>query len=102
MLHYYLPFCFFASKRKKSNKKKNEEIELVKKNTETVKEIDGKISAILDKTASIRNRLNVQYKDSLGFYGKDYQVMTTEEKMNLGNLVNNTKSLSALFNEKVE
>ena len=92
----------FASKRTKSNKKKNEEIELVKKNTETVKEIDGKISAILDKTASIRNKLNAQYKDSLVFYGKDYQVMTTEEKMNLGNLVNNTKSLSALFNEKVE
>ena len=91
----------FASKRTKMNKQKNEEIEAVKKNIEAVKEMDGKISALLEETASICNGLNAQYKDSLGFYGKDYQTMTGEQKLALGALVNNTKALSAMFEKTI-
>ena len=91
----------FASKRTKLNKQKNEEIEAVKKNIEAVKEMDGKIGALLEETASIRNGLNAQYKDSLAFYGKDYQTMTDEQKISLGTLVNNTKALSAMFEKTI-
>lgn len=91
----------FNSKRAKLNKQKNEEIEAVKKNTETVKELDIKISSILDETEAVRNGLCLAYADSLRFYAKDYPSLSNEEKVSLGTLVNNTKALSALFGKNV-
>ena len=91
----------FASKRTKLNKQKNEEIEAVKENTETVKELDAKIANILEETSSVRTGLNLAYTECLRFYAKDYQMLSNEEKMRLGTLVNNTKTLSALFDKTV-
>ena len=91
----------FASKKTKLNKQKNEEIESVKKNTETVKELDGKISVILQQTASVRAGLSSVYTDCLPLYGKDYQAFTDDQKKSLGALVNDTKALSALFEKTV-
>ena len=91
----------FNSKRAKLNKQKNEEIEAVKKNTETVKELDIKIANILEETEAVRKGLNLSYADGLRFYAKDYQTLSAEEKVCLGTLVNNTKALSALFKKTV-
>jgi membrane protein implicated in regulation of membrane protease activity len=91
----------FTSKRAKLNKQKNEEIESVKKNTEIVKELDEKIKAILEETGNVRNGLNCVYTDCLRFYDKDYTTLSDEEKMRLGALVNNTKTLSVLFGKTV-
>ena len=91
----------FNSKRAKLNKQKNEEIEAVKKNTETIKELDVKISSILDETEAVRNGLCLAYADSLRLYAKDYPSLSNEEKVSLGTLVNNTKALSALFGKNV-
>ena len=91
----------FTSKRAKLNKQKNEEIESVKKNTEIVKELDEKIKAILEETGNVRNGLNRVYTDCLRFYDKDYTTLSDEEKMRLGALVNNTKTLSVLFGKTV-
>lgn len=92
----------FSSKRAKLNKQKNEEIENVKKNTETVRELDEKISVILGETGAVRTGLNNAYTACLRFFDKDYQALSSEEKMQLGALVNNTKALSALFGKTVE
>jgi len=91
----------FAKSRTKLNKQKNEEIEEVKKNTERVKEMDAKIGALLSDTNSIRTGLNRMYTDCLKTYGGDYNLFSGEQKIQLGNLVNNTKVLSAMFGKTV-
>jgi len=91
----------FAKKKVKLNKEKNEEIETVKKNTETIKEIDAKINEILTNTTSIRTRLNEAYTENLKYYGADYSALDETGKAGLGALVNNTKTLSALFGRNV-
>lgn len=84
-------------KKMKLNKEKNEEIQAVKENIERVREMDAKIGAFLDETTEIRNGLNNQYAKAVHLYGADYQSLDEDEKMLLGALVNNTKSLAAMF-----
>lgn len=84
-------------KKMKLNKEKNEEIQDVKENIERVREMDAKIGAVLDETTEIRNGLNNQYAKAVHLYGADYQSLDEDEKMLLGALVNNTKSLAAMF-----
>ena len=85
----------FAKKRTKLNKKKNEEIESVKRNTEQVKEVDAGLKKLLDETIAIREGVNDSFTSSLAMYGKDYTSFSFEQKRSLGALVNNTKALSA-------
>ena len=92
----------FAKKRTKLNKEKNEEIEAVKKNTELIKEIDANISLLLSDTCKLREGLTAKYKSALTMYGEYYTTFTEEQKMELGALVNITKSLSAMFNKTAE
>ena len=91
----------FAKKRTKLNKQKNEEIEAVKTNTETVKELDCKIGEIINETKGVMTGLNESYTDCLKVFGKDYTEFTDEQKKKLGALVNNTKALSALFDKTI-
>ena len=84
-------------KKMKLNKEKNEEIQAVKENIERVREMDAMIGAVLDETTEIRNGLNNQYAKAVHLYGADYQSLDEDEKMLLGALVNNTKSLAAMF-----
>ena len=87
----------FAKKRTKLNKKKNEEIESVKRNTEQVKEVDADLKELLDETIAIREGVNDSFTSGLVMYGKDYTSFSYEQKRSLGALVNNTKTLSALL-----
>lgn len=91
----------FAKKRTKLNKQKNDEIEAVKINTETLKEIDGKIGEIMKETVDVMTGLNKSYTDCLTSFDKDYSEFTEEQKKKLGALVNNTKTLSVLFDKTV-
>lgn len=86
-----------STKKMKVNKEKNEEIQAVKENTERVREMGAKICSVLKETAEIRNGLNRQYAEAAHLYGSDYQSLNEDEKMLLGALVNNTKSLAAMF-----
>lgn len=92
----------FTSKKVKLNKQKNEEIEAVKNNTETVKEMDAKLQAILSQTAEIRKSLNEEYLACLTMYQKDYRSLNDDQKRALGSIVNNTKTMAALFNMSIE
>ena len=91
----------FSTKKVKLNKQKNEEIESVKQNIETIKEMDLQIGKILGDTGNIRSGLNRIYTECLQMYGKDYLAFSDEQKGMLGALVNNTKALSALFGKTV-
>lgn len=89
----------FATKRTKLNKEKNEEIEAVKKNIEAVKEMDAQIAEMLKQTQDLRTSLNGLYLKCVTLTGADYLTMTEEQKLELGALVNNTKSLATMFNK---
>ena len=91
----------FASKRTKLNKQKNEEIQAVKKNIETVRELDGEIGLILSETAGIRTGLNDMLTKAFSLFGSDYLTFDDSQKKLLGALVNNTKALSAMFERTV-
>ena len=92
----------FASKKAKLNKQKNEEIEAVKNNIVKVKEIDAELLAILNQTVTIKEELNKSYIDCVAMHGADYLFLDDEQKMKLGALVNNTKSLSAMFEKTLQ
>ena len=91
----------FAKKRVKLNVEKNEEIEKVKKNTESIREVDAKIRTILEETTDIRNGLKKNFMNSMGLYGKDYTLFSDEQKMLLGNIINSTMALSAMLEKTV-
>ena len=91
----------FAKKRVKLNKEKNAEIEAVKTNTETVKELDAEITKIIDETVRITEGVKNSYTECLCSFGKDYSEFTDEQKMKLGALVNTTKALSAMFDRTI-
>ena len=84
------------------NKEKNEEIESVKRNTVIIRKLDAQIKSLLDTTIQLREGLNKSYMACLGMYGQDYSVFSDEQRKSLGALVNYTKSLSAMFEKKVE
>ncbi len=92
----------FTKNRTKLNKEKNEEIESVKRNTERVKEMDGKIQEILKQTNEVRDSLNSNYHDCLDMFNCDYMKLQEEDKLKLGSMVNLTKALSALYEKQVE
>lgn len=91
----------FTRKKAKLNKQKNEEIESVKANTERVKEMDAQILQLLTDTCAVRTGLNESYSRCAGLYGKDYSTLPDEQKMQLGALVNQTKTLSSLFGKTI-
>ena len=91
----------FSSKRTKLNKQKNEEIEVLKNNIESVKELSAQIGEILGETNSTRLGLSSLYSNCLTLFGANYAELNDAQKKNLGALVNNTKALSALFGKTV-
>lgn len=90
-----------SAKKLKTNKDKNEEIQLIKENTERVHEMDAKISVILKETSDLREGLNRQYADAASLYGTDYKSLGEEEKLLLGALVNNTRTLAAKLGDTI-
>lgn len=88
-------------KKLKTNKDKNEEIQLIKENTERVHEMDAKISVILKETADLREGLNRQYAAAARLYGADYKSLSEDEKLLLGALVNNTRTLAAKLDDTI-
>lgn len=92
----------FARKRMKLNKEKNSEIESVKANIERVREMDAKIDKLLAQTTDVKNGLDEMCYSCMSMFDKDYADFTSEQKQKLGSLVNNTKTLSAMFNMGVE
>ncbi len=92
----------FAKKRAKLNAEKNEEIEKIKKNTESVKETDLRIKELLDETIKIRDGLNGVFRENLKLFGQDYNSISIEDKNTLGSLVNNTLTMSAMLNKTIE
>lgn len=91
----------FANKRSKINKDKNAEIEAVKENTQKVKKIEAQIAEILRSTSKARAGLFADYQKCFAMAGSNYAEFSDDQKQQLGALVNNARTLSALFGQTV-
>ena len=78
------------------NKKKEEEIESVKMNTHNLQKNIAVSNDYRKKTDSLRCSLSELYLDCLSLYNSEYTVLSENQKYQLGTLVNNANSLSAL------
>ena len=93
--------ALFTKKRIQTREERNEELLAVKKNTEKVREVDAKIGALLDQTISLRDALDESFIKSMRLADSDYATLNDEDKMVLGALVNNAKTLASLLNTKI-
>lgn len=85
-------------KKMNAQESKKEEIARIKKCTESLEELKGKIDQIALETTSLKKSLNGQILSLQSLSGRDYTSFSNDEQVRLGALVNNTKSLSALLN----
>lgn len=91
----------FKMSRFRMDKKKRDEIESIKNNTFTVQKLAAQIQMLLEEVAELRKRLDQQYSDCLMVYGRDFLSISREQQIQLGVLVNNTKSLAATLGKSI-
>ena len=91
----------FSRKKILNNKEKNKEIESIKRNTASLKEVTETIHTISAETITLREELMRQFSENMRLFGADYNSLDEADRMRLGAMVNNTKALSALFSRTV-
>ena len=95
-------FLLYLNSEITLNKKKKEEIEAVKNNTALTQKVAVQIQELLDEVITLRNNLNHQYSGCLSAYGKDFMSLQKEQQLQLGVLVNNTKSLATSLSKSIQ
>jgi hypothetical protein len=93
--------ALFAKKKHDIAKEKHEELISVKQNTEALRETHAEIGSLRVKTDSLRENLSSSFMTACRLQGADYLHLSDEEKLSLGALVNNAKSLARLLVERV-
>lgn len=93
--------ALFVKKRHEIAKEKHEELLSVKRNTEALRETSAAIGALRAKTDALREELSGFFMSSCRLHGADYLSISDDEKLALGSLVNNAKSLGSLIVERV-
>lgn len=91
----------FRNNKRKLKKEKMEVIEAVKNNTQTARIVSAQIQGLLDEVVSLSNNLRKQYNDCIVCFGKDFNVIPSDKQIELGVLVNNTKSLAASLSKNI-
>lgn len=91
----------YSTQKGKRDKAKNKEIEEVKNNTASIKEMNAQLDSIVFQTTSLRDELGNMYNDCLPMIESDFNELAEDKKSNLGALVNNTKALSALLGKSL-
>ena len=93
--------ALFVKKQHKIAGEKHEELLSVKRNTEALRETSAAIGALRTKTDALREELSGSFMSSCRLHGADYLSISDDEKLALGSLVNNAKSLGTLIVERV-
>lgn len=93
--------ALFVKKQHEIAREKHEELLSVKRNTEALRETSAAIGALRAKTDVLREELSQSFMASCHLQGADYLSISDDEKLALGSLVNNAKSLDSLIVEKV-
>ena len=93
--------ALFVKKQHEIVREKHEELLSVKRNTEALRETSAAIGALGAKTDALREELSWSFMASCHLQGADYLSISDDEKLALGSLVNNAKSLGSLIVERV-
>ncbi len=93
--------ALFVKKQHEIAREKHEELLSVKRNTEALRETSSAIGALRAKTDALREELSGSFMSSCRLHGADYLSISDDEKLALGSLVNNAKSLGSLIVERV-
>ncbi len=93
--------ALFVKKKHDISREKHEELMAVKQNTESLRESVAAICSLRAKTDSLREALSDSFMGSCRLHGADYIALSDAERLSLGSLVNNAKSLSRLLVEKI-
>ena len=92
----------FSLNKLQLGKKKKEEIESVKNNTVTAQKVAAQLQGLLDEITALRDGLSQQYNVCLADYGKDFMSISRERQLQLGTLVNNTKTLATSLGKTIQ
>lgn len=92
----------FIRKKFKQNEQKKNEIISIKNSTQRIKELTAKMNNLNVQTKELNNRLTLQLNDCKSLLNQNYEMFTSEQKMKLGTIINNTKSLSVLLSTTLE
>lgn len=92
----------FIRKKFKQNEQKKNEIISIKNSTQRIKELTAKMNNFNVQTKELNNRLTLQLNDCKSLLNQNYEMFTSEQKMQLGTIINNTKSLSLLLSTTLE
>ena len=91
----------FATRKTRMNKEKEKEFESVLKNTDKIKKMNADVQVLTKETRSLYENLRKQYRENKKYWGKDFTKLSERGQIQLGTLVNNTKSLAVLLNKKI-
>ena len=83
-----------SKNKMKTNKQKGEEIESIKKNTETLKEQSKQIEELLKATTLIREGINQKVFKAMDCYNADFTLLPSDKQNLLASLVTDTRTLS--------
>ena len=93
--------ALFVKKQHRIAREKHEELLSVKRNTEALRETSAAIEVLRTKTDALREELSMSFMSSCRLHGANYLSISDDEKLALGSLVNNAKSLGILIVERV-
>lgn len=94
-------FLLHGKNGKRYLKKKKDEIDRVKRCTESLQELIGSIDALSLKTDALAKEVRQFKEQSDTLYAADYASLSESQKQLLGALVNNAKGLSALISQNI-
>lgn len=95
-------FISLSSQNKELADKAVAEAKEIEKAREAVDETNAKVKSLISRTELIYSDMNKQKNRIMELMNRDYSLMIASEQYFLGNLVNNTLSLSKLLNETIE
>lgn len=87
----------FWRKKKKIQESKKQEIERIINITHSLKKLQSDVELLHSQTEALNALVNEKLSDNSNLFACDYNALSEEQKISLGTLVNDTKSLSALL-----
>lgn len=87
----------FWRKKKKIQESKKQEIERIINITHSLKKLQSDVELLHSQTEALNALVNEKLLDNSNLFACDYNALSEEQKISLGTLVNDTKSLSALL-----
>lgn len=92
----------FTRKKLENREAKQAALAGVKQNTAYVRDVGSQIDDLLQRTASLRERLLNLYREALVYFGADFSSLSAPEQARLAALVNNAKAAAALLSHTVD